>query len=198
MKLIVGLGNPGTKYSATRHNIGKRVVEAFGQVRQARWQNRKNLHAVTATLDWDDQPLTLACTDTYMNLSGKAVKALTDELEIQVEKNLLIIVDEAALPFGRLRLRAKGSDGGHNGLKSVEEALSSQLYARLRIGIGPAAEEGDPAVPVESLEAYVLSPFTKQEQSQMGALIKEGVHACGLWISQPIESAMNVVNAIHI
>ncbi len=124
-----------------------------------------------------------------MNISGEAVQLLVQHFEIDATKNLLVVMDEAALPFGQYRLRSKGSAGGHNGLKSIETALGTSHYSRLRLGIGSAETALQP------LENFVLSRFSKEEKAAWPEVLERGSQACSLWVQQPIAKAMNVVNA---
>lgn len=196
MRLIVGLGNPGAQYSRTRHNVGRSLVEFVGRHHALSFTKKKSLSASLATFEWEGQALTLAYPETFMNLSGKAVGALVRYLGLDPHKDLLIAVDDAALPFGILRLRARGSDGGHNGLRSIQSAIGSSEFARLRMGIGPkAAQTGNTAEP---LEDYVLSPFSPKEKRLLKDFLEKGVEACRLWFSQPIASAMSVINQVKI
>ena len=122
-----------------------------------------------------------------MNQSGEAVRPLVQFYKVDPTKDLLVVMDEAALPLGTLRLRASGSEGGHNGLKSVQQCLASENYPRLRIGIGASPEN-------VVLEEFVLQTFDKAERKIFEQALEKGVEACRLWLTQPIERAMNVVN----
>lgn len=187
MKLIVGLGNPGAKYTKTRHNLGRRLVEFMASRHHLSFSKKKSLEASLISFEIEEIPITLAYPETFMNLSGKAVAALVQHLNIHPSNDLLVAVDDLALPLGRLRLRAQGTDGGHNGLKSVEEALGTSDYPRLRLGIGSRA-------PVSDAEAYVLSPFEGAEEKSLGAILRRSQEACLLWLRRSISAAMNVVN----
>lgn len=131
--LVAGLGNPGTEYAHTRHNIGFDVVHAFAQKHGAQFQEKRL--AWVAEVKWKSRIFVCIMPNTYMNLSGKAVKYWLDKEKIDLA-NLLVIMDELALPLNKLRLRTSGSDGGHNGLKDIQAMLNTQEYARLRFGIG--------------------------------------------------------------
>ena len=131
--LIVGLGNIGSEYENTRHNIGFKTLDAFSKVSNVSFST--NRYGDTATVKYKGRTLILLKPSTYMNLSGKAVNYWLQQEKIKQE-NLLIITDDIALPFGKLRLKGKGSDGGHNGLKSINELLGNTQYARLRFGVG--------------------------------------------------------------
>jgi PTH1 family peptidyl-tRNA hydrolase len=188
MKLIVGLGNPGGEYTRTRHNIGRRLIEFIGGEEKVKFASKKSQKAAVGSVSWHGEPLHLAYPLTYMNLSGEAIAALVKYWKIEIQKDLLIVVDDVALPFGKFRLRGDGSSGGHNGLASIEEHLKSREYARLRIGIGPV-KLADP------LRNYVLSPFNAAEEKKMEELLEEGAEACRFWSADPLAKAMNRVNA---
>lgn len=188
MKLIVGLGNPGSRYTQTRHNIGRRLIEALAQSYKARWTQSKNLHAQWAEVNEGGIPFLLALPELYMNESGEGVRQLVDHFGIHFQSDLLVVVDDAALPFGKLRLRASGQDGGHRGLRSVEGVLGTQTYARLRMGIAPLK-------PLEeSLEEYVLQPFAADEEKRLGEILERAVESCLLWVNGPIGKAMDRTN----
>lgn len=187
-KLIVGLGNPGSRYAKTRHNIGRRIIETWGRESKVEWKQSKALGCHWARFEDDKTSVLLAFPDTFMNESGSAVSLLVGHHRINFKEDLLIVADDAALPFGRLRLRAKGSDGGHRGLRSVEAALQSPHYARLRVGIAPK----DPTeVP---LETYVLSPFDAAENEKLKDVMERGIEACQRWVRGPVERAMDRTN----
>ena len=196
MKLIVGLGNPGDEYARTRHNIGRRLIEFIAGQEKVKFSFKKSQKAATASVLWDEKTVHLAHPQTYMNLSGEAISALVKYWKITPGKDLLIVVDDVALPFGKFRLRGDGSSGGHNGLASIEEHLGSREYPRLRIGIGPC---GDPAVAGstgsdESLRDYVLSAFNAAEEKKMKKLLERGMEACRVWAAEPLAKAMSQVN----
>jgi len=197
MKLIVGLGNPGDAYARTRHNIGRRLTEFIAGEEKIKFASKKSQKADMASVSWNGETLGLAYPLTYMNLSGEAVAALVKYWKIAADKDLLIVVDDVALPFGKFRLRGEGSSGGHNGLASIEEHLGSREYPRLRIGIGPRGNktaEGS-AVPGESLRDYVLSAFKTAEEKKMKELLGKGMEACRAWATEPLAKAMSWVNS---
>lgn len=152
--LIVGLGNPGLEYEETRHNIGFKVVDALAK--ELGESFLLNKAAFRAEVKYKSRTLVLIKPITYMNLSGKAVNYWMQAEKIPVE-NTLVITDDIALPFGKLRMKGKGSDGGHNGLKDIQLALKTQEYARLRFGVGNDFAKGRQA-------DYVLGQWTKEEQ----------------------------------
>ena len=131
--LIVGLGNPGSKYENTRHNIGFKVLDAFTKEQEVTFSTER--HADVTTAKFKGRTLVLIKPNTFMNLSGKAVNYWMQQENIAKE-NILIITDDIALPFGKLRMKGKGSDGGHNGLKDIQAVLNTAQYARLRFGVG--------------------------------------------------------------
>ena len=191
MKLIVGLGNPGDTYAHTRHNAGRLLVEYIAARESARFFKKKATPAFLAQTEWDKEEVLLAVPATFMNLSGEAVAPLLAHFKINPKKDLLAVVDDAALPFGRLRLRSRGSDGGHNGLKSIQQVIGSSDYARLRIGIAPGEDSEI------SLEEYVLSGFNAREKKVLPEILQKGYEACCLWATRPMAAAMNVINPLN-
>jgi PTH1 family peptidyl-tRNA hydrolase len=153
--LIACLGNIGTEYAETRHNIGFKVADALAKA--SAFLFRSDRYGDVAELKYKGRTIILLKPNTYMNLSGKAVRYWMQEEKIQLE-NLLVVTDDTALPFGAQRLRAKGSDGGHNGLKSITEILGTQDYARLRMGIGSNYGPGQ-------LVQYVLGEWNEEEKA---------------------------------
>lgn len=151
--LITGLGNPGAAYELTRHNIGFLVLDQLADKHEASFELDR--HAEKAEIKYKGRSIHLIKPTTFMNLSGKAIAYWMQELKIEKE-NLLVIVDDIALPFGSLRLRTKGSSAGHNGLKNIELTFNGQNYPRLRIGVGDAFNKGQQV-------DYVLSNFTQAE-----------------------------------
>ena len=190
MKLIVGLGNPGREYATTRHNVGWWAVDhlatAWGI---GAW--RKDGRALVASGKVNGVAVRLLKPQTFMNLSGAALVPYTRRVTWHATSDLLVIVDEVALPLGRLRLRSRGSAGGHNGLKSIEAAVGTQDYARLRIGIKPE----NPAHEIDDLADFVLAPFGRADAAVINALlarVREGVE---LWLREDVDGAMNFINA---
>jgi peptidyl-tRNA hydrolase, PTH1 family len=174
LRAVVGLGNPGPEYAATRHNAGFRLVDALA----ARWgfpPFRRGERARVTEGAIDGVPVRLLKPTTYMNRSGAALASLRADPAWDPAHDLLITVDDFNIPLGTFRLRADGSAGGHNGLKSIEGALQSQNYARLRIGVGPLPGN-DP------WEEFVLAPFTPEEEEQVEALLAKMVDAVTQWV----------------
>lgn len=195
MKLIVGLGNPEVRYMRNRHNAGRLGVVCLADLRQAGFRRDRILKATLAQFQHDGETMVAAYPDTYMNLSGDAVVRLVRQFDIEPVSGLLVIVDDLALPFGSLRLRPDGGTGGHNGLKSIDAALSSSEYARLRIGVGhPSDLQGDDESRPEVSE-YLLSDFSRDEEKALPGILRRAAEAALLWAGQPIERAMNAVNA---
>ncbi len=155
--LVVGLGNPGTQYANTRHNIGFKVVDAFVDSRDAAFESVKLGDRVD--VKWKGRTIVLLKPSTFMNRSGKAVNYYLQKEKIPIER-LLVITDDIALPFGKLRMKGKGSDGGHNGLKDIQSHLNSQQYARLRFGVGDEFQHGKQV-------DYVLGEWSKSENDQL-------------------------------
>lgn len=191
MKLIVGLGNPGNSYRLTRHNVGKAFVGFLAAQHKAEsFSKQKNFTASLVQIDWMGEKVTLAWPESYMNLSGESVRRLAAAKTEKVERDLLVVVDDLALPFGKMRLRAEGSDGGHNGLKSVQAALGTKQFARLRFGIGHPGKEADngdnPAV-----SDYVLSSFSPEEQRSLEPLFLLMIEACRFWTLGDFQKASN-------
>ena len=153
--VLLGLGNPGPRYVSTRHNLGFRVVDRFAALRGVRsWEERRT--CVIAVVELGSTGILLVKPRTYMNLSGRALVELRAEKEIPPEE-ILVVVDDIALPLGQLRLRRSGSSGGHNGLKSIIGELGTTGFPRLRLGVGPVPPGVDPA-------DYVLSAFPEDEK----------------------------------
>lgn len=160
--LVIGLGNPGDKYVNTRHNIGFKVVEAFAEEREGKFALDKQ--AEVTKVKFKGRTIVLIKPTTYMNLSGKAVNYWMQQEKIPIE-NILVITDDIALPFGKLRMKGKGSDGGHNGLKDIQATLNTANYARLRFGVGNDFHPGQQA-------DYVLGEWDKQESAALEERIK--------------------------
>lgn len=182
--LLAGLGNIGTEYEHTRHNIGFDVVHAF--VSKHGGSFRVDRLAYVADVKWKGKNFVCICPSTYMNLSGKAVKYWMDKEKISLE-HLLVIVDDVALPLDKLRLRPGGSDAGHNGLKSIQEMLQTIEYARLRFGIGNDYPKGMQA-------DFVLGKWKKQEEELVKHKIGAAVETIESFASQGLSTAMNQVN----
>ena len=188
MKVIVGLGNPGSEYEHTRHNVGWWVVDHLADVwRFDGWKKDADARVSTGTLR--GLRTKLVKPQTYMNLSGGALRPYLRRETFKAATDLLVIVDEVALPTGSFRVRASGSAGGHNGLKSIEGAVGSQDYARLRIGVGPddPARRGD-------LSDYVLSDFGKRDTKTIEGLMPTLTELVECWLTDGVDAAANRFN----
>jgi peptidyl-tRNA hydrolase, PTH1 family len=189
MKVIVGLGNPGPEYEHTRHNVGWWVLDHLAGVwRLDRW--KKDGQALTVSGTVDGTRVRLVKPLTYMNLSGAVLKPYLKRPGWKTNADLLVVVDEVAIPVGTFRIRATGSAGGHNGLKSVQAALNSQDYARLRVGIRPEDERrlrGD-------LADFVLDKFGRMDAKTVEELLPRIGEAVECWVKEGVETAMNRYN----
>jgi len=186
VKVLCGLGNPGAQYAATRHNVGWWALE---QARRS-WAFADFARAGPARIsaaDFEGDRVLLIEPWTYMNRSGAALVPLLDVETFEPARDLLVIVDDAALDLGRIRLRARGSSGGHNGLKSVESTLRTREYARLRIGVGPAPDDVE-------LADWVLAPFGPEEEARVIELLPIVVDAARTWIREGVDAAANRFN----
>lgn len=191
MHLLVGLGNPGARYERTRHNIGWLVLDEIARRHNlVGWKKAHEAMIVVGTLPGELR-FTLAKPQTFMNLSGRAVNALMRYHRIE-SAHLLVLTDDLNLPLGRLRVRAGGSDGGHNGLKSISQMLGSSEYSRLRIGVGAPSEEERKQ---RGTADFVLSNFSPDEWRDAEATIARAADCAELFISQGVEAAMNRFNA---
>ncbi len=184
MWLIVGLGNPGAEYAGTRHNVGFEVIERLAQ-RHAIPVRRRTLRSVLGDGIIEGQKVILARPMTYMNLSGEAVGAIARMYRI-APANVIAVVDDIALPVGALRLRLKGSSGGHNGLESIERHLHTQEYPRIRIGVGGARPGG--------MVDHVLGRFRREERESILDAIDRAADAVEAALRDGFEKAMNAFN----
>ena len=190
MKVIVGLGNPGREYAATRHNVGWWLIDHLADVWHFDgWKKDDNSHIANGTVG--GVKVRLVKPQTYMNLSGQALKNFVRRPFWSPAKDLLIVVDEVQLPVGRIRIRPRGSAGGHNGLKSIEHALDTQEYGRLRIGVGPSEERKGI---YNDLADFVLAPFAKDEKEDILALMPQLTATVETWLKDGPEKAMNLHN----
>jgi peptidyl-tRNA hydrolase, PTH1 family len=185
MKLVVGLGNPGPKYNGTRHNIGFAVLDYLAAgPGVGSWRSR--FQADVADLAEGVEQVLLVKPQTFMNLSGRSVWQIVDFYKLPLA-DLLVVCDDIALPLGKLRVRAKGSDGGQKGLRNIQECLGTQEYARLRLGIGSPDEHLDAA-------DYVLSRFKPGERSAVEDAIAKAAQGVLSWVRHGIDVCMNQVN----
>ena len=185
MKLVVGLGNPGRKYDGTRHNVGFDIVETLADRHRAEWESApRGVEALVAR--WRAADTVLAKPLTFMNLSGPATMALLQFYKID-PSGLLVVVDEVNLELGRLRARAAGSAGGHNGLKSMIDALGTTEFARLRVGVGRGDARRD-------LADHVLAKFEPDERPIVADTVARSIEATELFLADGMAAVMNRFN----
>ena len=184
--LIVGLGNIGTEYAHTRHNIGFDIIHAF--VTKHGGQLKSDRLAYMAEVSWKGRVFICICPTTYMNLSGKAVKYWMDKEKVDIQ-NVLVIVDDLALPLNKLRLRPGGSDAGHNGLKSIQETLGTSDYPKLRFGIGNNYPKG---MQID----FVLGKWTKEEEPLVKLKIEKSIEVIEDFSTIGITLAMTKINNV--
>lgn len=182
--LIVGLGNIGVEYANTRHNIGFKVLDAYAKASNTSFISGR--YGSTTEVSLRGHKLTLLKPSTYMNLSGKAVNYWMQNLKIKQE-NILIVLDDLALPFGQLRMRKKGSNGGHNGLKNIDECLGNNEYCRLRVGISDNFAKGHQV-------DYVLGKWTSEEEKELPFIEDNAIAAIKAFVSLGPDRAMNIAN----
>ncbi|MFM7663233.1 MAG: aminoacyl-tRNA hydrolase [Bacteroidota bacterium] len=182
--LVVGLGNPGTEYDNTRHNIGFTVVDVLAKKHGGIFVLDRGGHRTT--IKFKGKTLVLIKPTTYMNLSGKAVNYWLQKEGVSKE-NLLVVTDDLALPFGKIRLKGSGSDGGHNGLKDIQITLQTTEYARLRFGIGSDFAKGRQS-------DYVLGKWSEEEQLTLNERVTLAVEACEAFCAIGLQLAMSQFN----
>lgn len=178
--LIVGLGNIGNEYRGTRHNIGFTILDAFAEASNISFTTER--YGDIAHTRLKNKQLVLLKPSTYMNLSGNAVRYWKDKENIETD-NILVLVDDIALPFGAIRLKPRGSDAGHNGLKNIAQMLGTDSYPRLRFGIGDNYPRGCQV-------DYVLGHFTPEERAELPARIEKACEAIGEFVLAGIQNAM--------
>src|SRR5881275_2464134 len=181
MKVVVGLGNPGSKYTGTRHNVGFAVLDSLASSPKAgRFQSRFQAQVS----EWIDEPhkVLLVKPETFMNLSGRAVRQVIDFYQVPLT-DLLVVCDDINLPLGKLRVRARGTHGGHNGLRDIQDHLGTTEYPRLRIGVD--------APPQEDAVGHVLGRFRPAERAVIDEAVAAAAQAVGVWIHEGVEACMN-------
>lgn len=186
MFIIVGLGNPTKEYENTRHNVGFDVIDAIADKYNISVTERKN-RAFCGKGIIEGQKVILAKPQTYMNLSGESVRGLVDYYKVDEETELLIIFDDISLDVGQLRIRKKGSAGGHNGIKSIIQHFGSNVFQRIKVGVGEKPKEYD-------LADYVLGHFSKAEREIMEDGYKNAIEAVEMIVRGDIDAAMNAFN----
>jgi len=185
MKVVVGLGNPGRQYDGTRHNVGFAVIDLLAASADGgRFQSR--FQARVAEVTEGDEKVLLVKPETFMNLSGRCVRQVLDFYQLSAEE-LLVVCDDINLSLGKIRVRARGTHGGHNGLRDIQNHLGTTEYPRLRIGVG--APEGDDAVD------HVLGRFRPGERGLIEDAIRAAAQAVVVWLHDGVEKCMNEFNA---
>ena len=186
MFIIVGLGNPTAEYAGTRHNVGFDVIDAIADKYNISVTERKH-RAFCGKGMIAGQKVILVKPQTYMNLSGESVRSVLDFYKVDVETELLVIFDDVSLDVGQLRIRKKGSAGGHNGIKNIIQHLGTNVFRRIKVGVGEKPKDYD-------LADYVLGHFSKAEKEQMEEGYKKAINAVELMLQDEIEAAMNEFN----
>jgi len=186
MKLVVGLGNPGKRYDGTRHNVGFAVVDRLASAPGVNGF-RERFDAEVAEWREDAEKILLVKPLTFMNLSGRVVREVVDYYQIEL-KDVLVICDDMALPLGKLRFRARGTHGGHNGLRDIQQHLGATDYSRLRIGVDVPGHEGDAV-------DHVLGKFRPSEKTVIEDALQLAVQGVVMWVGHGIEKCMNEYNA---
>ncbi len=187
MRLIVGLGNPGAEYEWTRHNLGFMLVDLLA--RQAgREVKRAECRALVGRAELEGEPVELVKPQTYMNLSGESVACLVPKRNIEIKRDLIVVSDDLALPFGTIRLRPRGSAGGHNGLKSLIGVLRTDEFIRLRIGIQPDH-------PLSDTRRYVLERFPTSMRADVAQILERCADALRAVLRDGIDKAMATYNS---
>jgi len=186
VKLIVGLGNPGIEYQFTPHNLGFLTVDRIANDLGIEVRNRQ-CRALTARATIGDVPVMLAKPETYMNLSGLSVRELVDEHQVEVKSDLIVIYDELDLPLGAIRIRQRGGTAGHNGMESIQGALGTNEFLRIRLGIAPEHKVSDGA-------KFVLTPFRKAQDAVVDDMLDKAAEAVEVIVKEGPAAAMNKFN----
>ena len=186
MFVIVGLGNPTLQYEGTRHNVGFDVIDRLADKYNITVETRKS-RALIGKGIIEGKKVIFAKPQTYMNLSGESVRSLTDYYKIDEDQELLVIYDDVSLGVGQLRIRKKGSAGGHNGIKNIISHLDTDVFVRIKIGVGEKPKRMD-------LADYVLSRFSKDEREEMEAGYEKAVRAAAMILNGETDAAMNEYN----
>lgn len=182
MKIIMGLGNPGIQYRMSRHNIGFQVVDRLAVINHLSVRT-KRFRSLYGTGWIDSQQVVLAKPMTFMNRSGEAVKKATDFFHLELE-DLVVVHDDLDLPFGKLRFKRRGGDGGHQGIRSIIERMGGNNFLRLKVGIGRPSQRRDSA-------EYVLDAFDKIEQSHLNQILSRAAESLKVMLLEGVEKAMN-------
>ncbi len=184
--IIVGLGNPGAAYTKTRHNVGFHIVQLLAEKQGAAFKHTSHLIGDVAQVSVHEKKVFLLLPTTFMNSSGDAVRRCVDYYKVPLD-HLIVVCDDVALPLGTLRMRTKGSSGGHNGLLSIEEHVNTQFYARLRIGVGgPGSQD---------LADYVLGRFSEEESKIIEGIESKALEVLKQWMKEGVAAAMQSANS---
>ena len=186
MYIIAGLGNPGQPYEGTRHNAGFDVIDVLAEAYNISVDYRKN-RALIGKGIIEGQKVILAKPQTYMNLSGESIRGLVDYYKVDEESELIVIYDDVSLDPGQIRIRKKGSAGGHNGIKSIIQHLGTEAFPRVRLGIGEKPAQMD-------LADYVLGHFSREEREQMAEGYRHAAEAVKYMVTDRVDEAMNEYN----
>ncbi len=187
--VISGLGNPGAEYAKTRHNAGFSLVGKLAERWKVDWRTERKFSARVARAERNGKRVLLCQPRTFMNASGEAVKAIMNFYQLQPQSELLVVMDDADLPLGEVRLRPSGRSGGHHGLESIEQHLATQAFARLRLGIG--RKDG-----AREITDYVLDRFEAAEAALMEKVLGRAADQAECWLADGIEMAMNRFNGV--
>lgn len=185
MKFIIGIGNPGKAYTKTRHNIGFEILDTISG--GVKFKKDPKLKALIVLLE--NKTLGLVKPETFVNLTGETASTILSRYKLEA-KDILIVCDDVNLPFGKIRFRASGSAGGHNGLKSVIEKLGTNDFSRLRIGVGNEKMPKD-------LSKFVLEEFSKEEKKELPEVVKKAALVCESWALKGLEAAMTEVSKVN-
>jgi len=195
LRLVVGLGTPGQRYAGTRHNVGFMALELLAKREDVRFKSMAKLQGELAEVGFGSDRLRLLMPQTFMNESGRSIRAALDWFDLSADQ-VLVLVDDMDLPLGRLRIRAKGSAGGHNGLKSTIQHLGTQEFARLRIGIGAPGRSAEERK--ARTVSHVLGSFNAAEQPLLNDVLDEVLRGLELIQRQGLERAGNRLNGLQL
>ena len=195
LRLVVGLGNPGQRYAGTRHNVGFMALELLAKREGVRFKSMAKLQGELSEVGFGSDRLRLLMPQTFMNESGRSIRAALDWFDLSADQ-VLVLVDDMDLPLGRLRIRAKGSAGGHNGLKSTIQHLGTQEFARLRIGIGAPGRSAEERK--ARTVSHVLGSFNASEQPLLKDVLDEVLRGLELIQRQGLERAGNRLNGLQL
>jgi len=182
---VIGLGNPGPRYRYTRHNVGFMVIHRWARALGVRLLSRR-FEGKSSSAKYQGREVLLLCPQTFMNLSGKSVKKCAVALGVRTEE-ILVLHDDLDLPLGRVKVAKGGGDGGHKGIQSLFDHLGTREFSRVRVGIG-RPRHGEP------IHEFVLSPFYREDRAAVETVLQKAVHACELFVSEGIETAMKQIN----